>query len=180
MLGFLGGMLNGTARPGSLSEGAGSPQGLTEGVSSDGCSGPMVYKPAHIGSEIFEWLRSSKDTPSVSLSLDSSLREGAGKRSHSSGYSLKSGVSGDFHRPYEGSDIFTFHHSSDDTPSVTPVGRDSSLREGAGEGSIQAPPWMYLWSQSASKRRLPSSMGQPLHRSSASSRRVSAGSRHSV
>ena len=47
-------------------------------------------------------------------------------------------------------------------------------------GYVQAPPWMYLWSQSASKRRLPSSMGQPLHRSSASSRRVSAGSRHSV
>ena len=33
--------------------------------------------------------------------LSSSLREGAGKRSHSSGYSLKSGVAGDFHRPYE-------------------------------------------------------------------------------
>ena len=33
---------------------------------------------------------------------DSSLREGAGKGAyHSSGYSLKSGVSGDFHRPYE-------------------------------------------------------------------------------
>ena len=54
---------------------------------------------------------------------------------HSTGYSLISGVSGDFHRPYEGSDIFTFYHSSDDTPSVTPVGRDSSLREGAGKRS---------------------------------------------
>ena len=32
----------------------------------------------------------------------SSLREGAGERSYSTGYSLKSGVSGDFHRPYEG------------------------------------------------------------------------------
>ena len=31
-----------------------------------------------------------------------SLREGAGKRSHSSGCSLKSGGAGDFHRPYEG------------------------------------------------------------------------------
>ena len=30
--------------PGSLSEGAGSPQGLTEGVSSDGCSEPMVIR----------------------------------------------------------------------------------------------------------------------------------------
>ena len=64
--------------PGSLPEGAGSPQGLTEGVSSDGCSMPMVYEPAIINSETFERLRSSKYTPSVSLSLDSSLREGAG------------------------------------------------------------------------------------------------------
>ena len=64
--------------PGSLSEGAGSPQGLTEGVSFDGCLGPMVCTPAHFGSEIFERLRSSKYTPSVSHSLDSSLREGAG------------------------------------------------------------------------------------------------------
>ncbi len=39
---------------------------------------PMVYTPAHIGSEIFERLRSPEYTPSVSHSLDSSLREGAG------------------------------------------------------------------------------------------------------
>ena len=54
------------------------PQGVTEGVSFDGSSGPMIYEPAHINSEIFEFLRSSKYTPSVSHSLDSSLREGAG------------------------------------------------------------------------------------------------------
>ena len=78
------------------------PTGVTEGVSSDGCSTPMNYEPAHTGSETFERLRSSGYTPSVSHSLDSSLREGAGKRSHSSGYSLKSQVTGDFHRPYEG------------------------------------------------------------------------------
>ena len=36
---------------------------------------------------------------------DSSLREGVGRGlHHSSGYSLKSGVAGDFHRPYEGSE----------------------------------------------------------------------------
>ena len=66
------------ALPGSLSEGAGSPQGLTEGVSFDGYSIPMVYSQTHIGSETFERLRSSGYTPSVSHSLDSSLREGAG------------------------------------------------------------------------------------------------------
>ena len=54
------------------------PQGVTEGVSSDGCSMPTIYTPAHIGSETFDRLRSSKYTPSVSHSLDSSLREGAG------------------------------------------------------------------------------------------------------
>ena len=53
-------------------------------------------------SEIFTFHHSSKDTPSVSRSLDSSLREGAGEGLyHSTGYSLKSWVSGDFHRPYE-------------------------------------------------------------------------------
>ena len=52
--------------------------GVTEGVSPDGSSMPTIYTPAHIGSEIFERLRSPKYTPSVSHSLDSSLREGAG------------------------------------------------------------------------------------------------------
>ena len=32
--------------PGSLSEGAGSPQGLTEGVSFDGCSMPTIFPTA--------------------------------------------------------------------------------------------------------------------------------------
>ena len=45
----------------------------------------------------------SDDTPSVTpVGRDSSLREGAGNGwCHSSGCSLKSGVAGDFHRPYE-------------------------------------------------------------------------------
>ena len=55
------------------------PTGVTEGVSFDGCFWPMVYTQTHIGSEIFDRLRSSKYTPSVSHSLDSSLREGAGR-----------------------------------------------------------------------------------------------------
>ena len=63
--------------PGSLSEGA-AERSEAEGVSSDGSTGPMVYPPAIINSEIFERLRSSGYTPSVSHSLDSSLREGAG------------------------------------------------------------------------------------------------------
>ena len=52
-----------------------------------------------------------------------SLREGAGNGwCHSTGYSLKSGVAGDFHRPYEGSETGSFYHSTDDTPSVSPSG----------------------------------------------------------
>ena len=43
------------------------PPGVTEGVSFDGCSGPTIYPPAHMNSEIFERLRSSKYTPSASL-----------------------------------------------------------------------------------------------------------------
>ena len=39
----------------------------TEGVSSDGSSGPMVYSQAHINSEIFDPLRSPNYTPSASL-----------------------------------------------------------------------------------------------------------------
>ena len=54
------------------------PTGVTEGVSFDGSTGPVVYPQAIIVSETFERLRSSKYTPSVSHLLDSSLREGAG------------------------------------------------------------------------------------------------------
>ena len=87
------------------------PLGVTEGVSFDGSSMPMVYRPAHINSEIFELIRSSKYTPSVSLSLDSSLREGAGAGRVPFIAPLGNrNVAGDFHRPYENSESFTFYH----------------------------------------------------------------------
>ena len=55
----------------------------------------------------------SGDTPSVSHSLDSSLREGAGIWCVPFNVPLGNrGGAGDFHRPYEGSECFTFHHSS--------------------------------------------------------------------
>ena len=62
--GFASTRLNGTALPGSLSEGA-AERSEAEGVSFDGSTGPMVYPQAIIGSEIFERLRSSYYTPSV-------------------------------------------------------------------------------------------------------------------
>ena len=55
---------------------------------------------------------------------------------HSTGCLRNRGVSGDFHRPYENSEILTFHHSSQYTPSVS-RSLDSSLREGAGNGTPQ-------------------------------------------
>ena len=92
--------LNGKSPPGSLSEGA-AERSEAEGVSFDGCSGPTVCPPAHMNSEIFERLRSSGYTPSVSFA-DSSLREGAGVGCVP--FNVPPGkrkVAGDFHRPYE-------------------------------------------------------------------------------
>ena len=123
--------------PGSLSEGAGSPQGLTEGVSSDGSTGPMVYPQAIIGSEIFERLRSSKYTPSVSHSLDSSLREGAGVGCVP--FNLPPGNrkgAGDFHRPYEGSDFFTGYVHRRTLPQSRPLGVTAPSEREPGGGCV--------------------------------------------
>ena len=76
----------------------------------------MVYSQFFIGSEIFERLRSSKYTPSVSHSLDSSLREGAGNGCVP--FIVPPGkreVAGDFHRPYEDSEYFTGFCRGSDT-----------------------------------------------------------------
>ena len=120
------------------------PQGVTEGVSSDGCSMPTIYTPAHIGSETFDRLRSSKYTPSVSHSLDSSLREGAGNGCVP--FIVPPGnrnVCGRFSSPLRNSEdfggyhsmyrpklrFFTLHHSSDGTPSVSLRSTAPSERE---------------------------------------------------
>ena len=89
------------------------PLGVTEGVSSDGCSTPTIYTPVHINSEIFERLRSSKYTPSVSHSLDSSLREGAGMGCVPFNRVLAEirGF-GRFSSPLRNSKVFTFYHST--------------------------------------------------------------------
>ena len=98
----------------------------------------MVYL-RFFGSEIFELLRSSKYTPSVSHSLDSSLREGAGAGCVPCNVPPRNrNVAGDFHRPYENSKTVSLYHSTDDTPSVS-LSLDSSLREGAGNGCTIQP-----------------------------------------
>ena len=111
------------------------PQGVTEGVSSDGCSMPTIYTPAHIGSETFDRLRSSKYTPSVSHSLDSSLREGAGNGLCHSSYRPETGTfTGDFHRPYENSEMGTLYHSSRCLPIRSFAFIVFNQRNGRGDG----------------------------------------------
>ena len=50
----------------------------------------------------------------------------------------KPGRCGRFSSPLRNSENFGFYHSSNDTPSVTPCGRASSLREGAGRGGCHS------------------------------------------
>ena len=109
------------ALPGSLSEGA-AERSEAEGVSSDGSTMPTIYTPAHINSEIFEQLRSSKYTPSVSYA-DSSLREGAWMRAVPFIRPLRNRkVSGDFHRPYETLMILVFTIQRSTLPQSRPLG----------------------------------------------------------
>ena len=86
----------------------------------------------------------SDDTPSVSLSLDSSLREGAGNGYgglyHSTRYSLNRKGTGDFHRPYETQNglHFTIHRRTlpqSRIRSTAPSGREPGT--GTGAGTIQ-------------------------------------------
>ena len=102
----------------------------TEGVSSDGCFGPMVSSPAHINSEIFDPLRSPKYTPSASLRSAAPSEREPGGRTPFTRLLAKIQRCGRFSSPLRNSKDFTFHHSSGDTPSVSSA--DSSLREGAG------------------------------------------------
>ena len=120
-----------------------SSESETEGVSSDGSTGPMVCEPDRIGSEIFERLHSSKYTlhninhpPAGYCVSGRVIFVGSAW-----GYILPFNRvlanirgCGRFSSPLRSSECFGFYHSSGDTPSVTPVGRDSSLREGAGNG----------------------------------------------
>ena len=61
------------------------------------------------------WSNHRTTLPQSALRAASSLREGAGNGlCHSTGYSLKSGGAGDFHRPYEALNVlgFTIHRGT--------------------------------------------------------------------
>ena len=95
--------LNGTSHPGSLSEGAGSPQGLTEGVSSDGSSVPTVYPPAIINSVIFERYVHRGTLPQLRCAQQ--LPQRGSRKRGAVPFIVPLGnreVAGDFHRPYGG------------------------------------------------------------------------------
>ena len=120
--------------PGSLSEGAGSPQGLTEGVSSDGCFGSMVIRKPSWALKFLSFYVHRSTLPQSRFARQ--LPQGGSRDGlhHPSGYSLKSQVTGDFHRPYETLMIlaYTIHRT---TLPQSALRADSSLREGAGERS---------------------------------------------
>ena len=111
------------------------PKGVTEGVPFDGSTGPTVYPPVIINSEIFDLLRATKYTPSASLrSAAPSVRE-PGRGCTIQRAARKPQHCGRFSSPLRNSEVGRFHHSSGDTPSVS-HSLDSSLREGAGMGCV--------------------------------------------
>ena len=115
--------------PGSLSEGAGSPQGLTEGVSSDGCFVPMVIRKPSWALKFLSFYVHRSTLPQLRCAQQLPQRGSREGAHHSPDCSLISGVGGRFSSPLRNSKDFTFHHSSGDTPSVSlsltaPSGRE--------------------------------------------------------
>ena len=134
-----------------------APGSLPEGVSSVGSTGPMVYSPLIKNSEIFERLRSSYYTPSVSpcgLPAPSEREPGNAPQNvnhppagcfvsgrvifglcvgvmfcHSSGCLRNRGVGGRFSSPLRNSETFYRLRSSDDTPSASLRSAAPSERE---------------------------------------------------
>ena len=110
---------------------------LSEGVSSDGSSGPTVYAQAFIGSDIFEPI-TFIEVHSLSFAFAQQLPQG-GSRVGCVPFKwvlVKPQGCGRFSSPLRNPEDLTLHHSTDDTPSVSCA--DSSLREGAGRGAYHS------------------------------------------
>ena len=88
--------------PGSLSEGAVSPNGLTEGVSFNGCSEPMVIRKPFLALKFLSVYVHRSTLPQSRFARQLPQRGSREGLHHSTRYSLNSGVAGDFHRPYGG------------------------------------------------------------------------------
>ena len=106
------------------------PKGVTEGVSSDGCFGPMVYTQFFNSEFLTVYVHRSTLPQSRIRSTAPSERE-PGTAVPFIQPPRNRNVAGDFHRPYESSEVGRFYHSTKYTPSVSFA--DSSLREGAGK-----------------------------------------------
>ena len=133
-------------QPGSLSEGA-AERSEAEGVSSDGCSGPTIYPPAIINSEIFERIRASCYTPSASLGMDVPFNVPPGNWK----------VAGDFHRPYGTQRWvhFTIHRGTlpqSRIRSTAPSGREPGMA-GTIQRTAQEPEGCGRFSSPLRKRR---------------------------
>ena len=102
------------AIPGSLSEGA-AERSEAEGVSFDERKRSKISEFICAGGKSLAW-RNHRGTLPQSRPLGvpaPSGREPGRGAYHSTRYLRNRKVSGDFHRPYEGSDFFTFHRSSE-------------------------------------------------------------------
>ena len=132
--GFASTRLNGTAHPGSLSEGA-AERSEAEGVSFDGSSGPMVTRKPLLALKLLTaYVHRSTLPQSRIRSTAPSGREPGGAGAIQRAARKPQGC-GRFSSPLRNSKTVSLYHSSDDTPSVS-HSLDSSLREGAGEGCI--------------------------------------------
>ena len=105
--------VNGTAVPGSLSEGA-AERSEAEGVSFDERKRSKISEFICAGGKSLAWRNHRGTLPqSRPFGRASSLREGAGMgRVPFNRPPGRRKVAGDFHRPYEGSECFTFYRST--------------------------------------------------------------------
>ncbi len=135
---FPSGTLNGTAPPGSLSEGA-AERSEAEGVYPDERNHSKISEFICAGVQIFGPEQPSDDTPSVSpCGLPAPSEREPGWLSPFTRLLAKIQRCGRFSSPLRNSKNLTFYHSSYYTPPVS-LSLDSSLREGAGTASPTMP-----------------------------------------
>ena len=111
------------------------PKGVTEGVYFDERNRSKISEPIRSGSQTISPNQPTNDTPSASLRSAAPSKREPGMGRTIQYIAQKPQHYGRFSSPLRNSKVFTFHHSTDDTPSVS-HSLDSSLREGAGVGGV--------------------------------------------
>ena len=107
----------------------------TEGVYFDERNRSKISEPIRSGSQTISPNQPTNDTPSASLRSAAPSKREPGMGRTIQYIAQKPQHYGRFSSPLRNSKVFTFHHSTDDTPSVS-HSLDSSLREGAGMGCV--------------------------------------------